>query len=286
MKEKIKLGATALVMLLLFGSIFVAGASAVQKDDKAEKIAKKIEKDLKETGKYSERDLDELIETLEKAHNVVLSDEEKKGAKEYALREIKKKIKLDKLKKKATSKTGTSGMIASIQETEYKIQATGPISTFKQIEDDIVGTNGYYKFDDAGNPYNINGGNDLYQVDVSTVYLDDPDYTNCPVGSNYWMYTMNYYDEDHPNPDLDPIYDDIRRATYGRIEDIETFYVRTSDNMICFDEIWSNDKTFAEPVGQHGIKYFSSTATIYIAVWNHALDVNDDNPSLTKVSKP
>ena len=34
MKEKIKLGATALVMLLLFGSVFIAGASAEPKGDK------------------------------------------------------------------------------------------------------------------------------------------------------------------------------------------------------------------------------------------------------------
>jgi|Deesub1362A_J573_1020465.scaffolds.fasta_scaffold03928_7 hypothetical protein len=285
----LRVGIPVLFVMLLFGSM-LGSAGAVAKDDgigKAKKIAKKIEKDLKETGKYSEKDLEKLILVLAEEHKLTLSEEEKKAAKDYVLHEIKKKIKLEKLKKNAISETTTKlEKIISENETTYKILSGEPIFTFKQIEDDITGTSGYYKFDDAGNPYNINGNNDLYRVDISTVYLDDPDYTNCPVGETYWMYTMYYYDEDHPNPDLDPLYDAIRQATYGRIEDIETFYVRTSDNMICFDEIWSNDKTFAEPVGQHGIAYFSSTSRIYVSVWNHALDVDDDNPSLDKVVKP
>jgi len=276
------------VVVLLFGSI-LGSAGAVAKDDgieKAKKIAKKIEKDLKETGKYSEKDLEKLILVLAQAHKLALSEKQKKAAKDYALHEIKKKIRLEKLKKNVISKTTTNLEKIISGVTTYKILSSEPVFTFKQIEDDITGTGGYYKFDDSGNPYNINGDNDLYRVDISTVYLDDPDYTNCPIGFTYWVYTMYYYDEDHPNPDLDPLYDAIRQATYGRIEDIETFYVRTIDNLICFDEIWSNDKTFAEPIGQHGIATFPYTSTIYIAVWNHALDVDDNNPSLDKVIKP
>lgn len=287
MKEKIKLGTTALVILLLFGSVFVAGVSAEPKDDKAENIAKKIEKDLKETGKYSEKDLDELIRTLAKAHNRTLSGEEMRGAKEYALREIKKKIRLEKLKKRAISReTVKPRKVTSESGTSFHILAAGSIFTFKQPLVDIDGGSGK---DDRGNNYNVEGHNDLYRVDVDRVPLFDGD-TSCPVTGTveyYDMYTLYYYDEDHRDPWWDAFYDDVRRATYGRIEDIETFYVRLGDNSICFDGIWSNNEAFYPFWGQHGNAIFPYTSTIYISVWNHAMDDdNYENPSLTFVSKP
>ena len=71
-------------------------------------------------------------------------------------------------------------------------------------------------------------------------------------------------------------------ARYGRIEDVETFSIYKPTNQIFFVEIWSNDKTFAYPIGQHGNANFPVQSAIYIAVWNHAMDVDDDNPSLSK----
>ena len=285
MKERIKPGATALVILLLFGSIFVAGASAVPKDNKAEKMVKKIERDLKETGKYSEKDLDEFVKVLEESLNVELSEEEKKAVKEYALREIRKKIKLEKFKGRTTTSTSFKPRkTITADSVAYEIEATiGPVYWFVQPTDDITGGSGY---DNANPPnyYNINGNNTLYNVEVDQIYLY-ADETYCTVNGLaelYLMYTMYYYDEDHPSPTWDSYYDWLRQQIYGRIEDIETFYVRVSDNSICFDGIWSNDKTFAVDIGQHGYAEFLPTNTVFIAVWNHALDVDDENDNLAK----
>lgn len=268
-----------LVLLLLFGSVFIAGASAVQKSDRAEKIAKKIEKDLKETGKYSEKDLDELTKVVEEITGRVLNDEEKSAAKDYIVAEIQKKIKLEKVERLATTSTSMKPeRIVTTDSVGYEIKtAIGPVTTFKQPNIDITGGSGT---DDGGYDYNINGGNDLYNVEITDeVYLDE----GYCLGT-FLVATMYYYDEDHPDPSLDSSYDQYRLAVYGRLEDIETFYIRPSTNTLCFDYIWSNDKTFAYPVGQHGNNVFSPTSTVYIAVWNHALDVNDDNPSLAKTS--
>lgn len=126
-----------------------------------------------------------------------------------------------------------------------------------QVYPDVYGDEGT---DDAGNSYDVNGDNDLYQVSA--------EYT-----TNYVKYTLYFYDEDHPDPTWDAIYDAWRQVWYGRIEDIESFTVQ--NNVINFDDIWDNDKTYAEWVGQHGDKTrdYTSNTKVYISnVWNHAMD--------------
>ena len=140
----------------------------------------------------------------------------------------------------------------------------GPVYRFAQPTVDITGGSG---IDDAGWFYDINGDNDLYSVIITDL------------GSKL-KYTLWYYDEDYPLPAYDPIYDYYRIIRYGRIEDKEVFYVWDSGT-IEFGGIWSNDKTFAQ-FGQHGDGSFSLQSIVYIAVWNHAMDINDDNPSLSK----
>ena len=76
------------------------------------------------------------------------------------------------------------------------------------------------------------------------------------------------------------IYDEFRKVWYGRIEDGEEFVANTNTNQLEFTDIWSNDKTFAA-AGQHEDKVFPMQAGVYINVWNHAMDINDDNPSLS-----
>lgn len=144
--------------------------------------------------------------------------------------------------------------------------ASGPVQVFIQPTVDITGGIG---IDDGWWPYAINGNNDLIQVELSE-------------STYYYTYTLTYEDEDHPNPDLDALYDLYRLINYGRIEDIETFWIYKPTNQIFFVEIWSNDKTFAYPIGQHGNANFPVRSSIYIAVWNHAMDIDDDNPSLAK----
>ncbi len=287
MRNLLKFGLPVLLAVLIVGSMFgSASAKPVKGKDNTKELANKIEKDLRETGTYSERDLDELIEVIAKTHNIALSENKKEEAKRYVLREIKKKIKLQKIKKTTISiETYKPIKVTTESGITYQIQTSGPISTFFQPIVDITGGSGY---DDHNNYYNVNGDNDLYRVDVEQVLLYQGD-TSCPVGPTaeyYTMYTLYYYDEDHRDPSWDAFYDDVRRAVYGRTEDIETFYVRWGDNLICFDEIWSNDETFYPFWGQHGTATFPYTSTIYIAVWNHAMDVDDDNPSLSKVSMP
>ncbi len=143
-----------------------------------------------------------------------------------------------------------------------------PIYYWVQVSPDVNGGSGT---DDAGNSYNVNGNNSLYKVSV--------EYT-----SNYVKYTLYFYDEDHPDPAWDAIYDAWRQAWYGRIEDIESFTIQ--DGVINFDDIWDNDKTYAEWWGQHGDKtrnYTSSTEVYVSNVWNHAMDTLDKNPSIDKV---
>lgn len=293
MKTFGKLGAL-LAVFLLAGSLVAGGVVAkpgenkgkAGKKDRVKKLAKGIEKDLKERGKYSEKDLNEFVAILAEKNNLTLSKKEKQEAKEYALREIKKKIRLENLQKRSISReTARPQKLTSESGTSFQLQVTGPISTIKQPLVDINGGSGT---DGHGNDYNVEGGNDLYSVDVGEVWLYQEE-TTCPTSALaelYTMYTLHYYDEDHRYPGWDEFYDDIRLNTYGRIEDIETFYVRKSDNTICFEGIWSNDESFYPFWGQHGDEILSSTSTIYVTVWNHAMDDDTDDNVLNFVSKP
>lgn len=142
-----------------------------------------------------------------------------------------------------------------------------PIYYWKQVTVDITGGSGY---DDAGKYYNVNGDNDLYQVQA--------EYT-----ATWVRYTLYFEDEDHPDPLTDAAYDAWRWLYYGRIEDIESFTVE--NNTINFNGIWDNDKTYAEPIGQHGNKTRSYGTTVYVSnVWNHAMDKYDNNPSMGKTT--
>lgn len=142
-----------------------------------------------------------------------------------------------------------------------------PIYYWKQVTVDINGGSGY---DDAGKYYNVNGNNDLYQVKA--------EYT-----ATWIRYTLYFKDEDHPDPITDAVYDAWRWLYYGRIEDIESFTVE--NNTINFNGIWDNDKTYAEPIGQHGNKTRSYGTTVYVSnVWNHAMDRYDNNPSMGKTT--
>ncbi len=142
-----------------------------------------------------------------------------------------------------------------------------PINHWVQVYDDIHGGQGT---DDAGLGFNINGDNDLYKL---VIYYH--------VGDRV-TYELWFRDEDHPDPGWDQWWDAQRLNQYGRIEDVESFYIE--DNVIHFDNIWSNDKTFAFPIGQHGTQTRDYTDTIYVSnVWNHAMDINDENPGLGKV---
>lgn len=263
---------TILAVLLLVGSVFAASVTAKQnkenKINRAKGFAEKIEKDLEKTGEYSEADLEEVVGLLEDLASVKMDPENRKALKSYIIEEIKKDIRIKKI-----DESSVKGRSVELKPKKVRTDvgiiyelSSGPVYRFAQPTVDITGGSG---IDDAGWFYDINGNNDLYSVIITDL------------GSKL-KYTLWYYDEDYPIPAYDPIYDYWRTILYDYgPKDKEVFYVWDSGT-IEFDGIWSNDKTFARVPGQHGDRSFSLQSIVYIAVWNHAMDVNDDNPSLSK----
>lgn len=195
-----------------------------------------------------------------------------------------KRVESDKIEK------GIEKGIETEKETENQYIANVaylPLGTYYPIHYwiqpyvDITGGSGY---DGSGKYYNINGGNGLYKIDVKNGYYLGP-YRIL----RYTQYTLHYYDEDHPNPVIDWSYDFYRSLPppigLGRIEDIETFKV--VDGIVRFENIWDEEKTFAEFYGRHGTinrNYYGYWPRIYVNVWNHALDyMIDRNPNMVKI---
>jgi len=72
-----------------------------------------------------------------------------------------------------------------------------------------------------------------------------------------------------------------REQRYSGIEDIEN---SVSNGLINFDDIWDNDKIYADRWGQHGDITRDYKIKVYVSnVWNHAMDTLDKNPSMRKV---
>jgi hypothetical protein len=224
------------------------------------------------------KNLDIIVDELENTVGVSLTEDEEEKFKHLIVREHLSKI----LQKRSGVQNATKQKVKLIligiyrdSTYTYKIFYTPlssnvpyPIYYWIQVSPDVNGGNGT---DDAGNNYNVDGNNSLYQVSV--------EYT-----SNYVKYTLYFYDEDHPDRTWDALYDTWRRIWYGRIEDIESFTIR--DGVIYFDDIWDNDKTYAEWWGQHGDKtrQYTSNTVVYVSnVWNHAMDTLDKNPSMDKI---
>jgi len=265
-----------LAVFLLVGGVF-SGAVMAQttdtlKKEKIKDIITKIENDIGKGG-YSQDESDELVGILGELSENTLNKKQKNILKGLIISDIVANIKQKRIDEKfpESNESGqkiTPVKVRSGRDTLYYIgaQSIGPINWFLQPTIDITGGVG---FDDAGWFYNINGNNDLYEVEIVRL-----DYRTI-------RYTLYFYDEDFPSDrEVDAAYDLYRLIHYGRTEDIEKFYVIGGD--IHLWGIWSNDRTFAYP-GQHGYKTQGVQSTIYIAVWNHAMAFNDDNPKLSKI---
>ncbi len=232
--------------------------------------------------KYDKR-LDIIVDKLEKIAGKSLTQKEKEKIKYLLIREYLSRIDQEQEFKhtnvhKEIVKLVPVGVYRDSKYT-YKVyyaplssSVPYPIYYWIQVYPDVYGGKGT---DDAGNSYDVNGDNDLYQVSA--------EYT-----TNYVKYTLYFKDEDHPDRTWDAIYDTWRKLPpplgYGRIEDIESFTVQ--DGIINFDDIWDNDKTYAEWWGQHGDKtrdYTDNTKVFVSNVWNHAMDTLDKNPGMCKV---
>ena len=130
---------------------------------------------------------------------------------------------------------------------------------FKQVHADISGQ------------ANFEGDNDLESVVKTTM-------SDCSV-----KYTLTFTDEDHPIPWIDSWYDDIRMDVYGRITDIETFYV--DDDQIEFIGVWSDEQTFYKLIPLHYTSEMSFQNTVYVSnTWNHMMSTEDTNPSMWKTT--
>ncbi len=87
--------------------------------------------------------------------------------------------------------------------------------------------------------------------------------------------TVVFKDEDHPNPFIDFIYDVYRYFKWGRIQDIESFYIK--DDYIFFPDDYASVTSFFETENLHTraeiplekFKEFSKRKIIYINTWNH-----------------
>ncbi len=93
-------------------------------------------------------------------------------------------------------------------------------------------------------------------------------------------YTLTFADEDHPVSYIDAGYDVYRLYEYGRIQDVEKFYV--SNGNIWFLDSGSKSQGFLSfaPIHYQVMSDFSNT--LYVSnTWNHLMDTQNTNPSHT-----
>ncbi|TYB95192.1 MAG: hypothetical protein FXF54_04810 [Kosmotoga sp.] len=97
--------------------------------------------------------------------------------------------------------------------------------------------------------------------------------------------TVVFKDEDHPCFLIDIIYDAYRYFKYGRIPDIETFFLHLNDNGtlegIEFPGVYAGNHKFTDTEDLHGSAYFSASEVefinerqiIYVNTWNHMFSI-------------
>lgn len=212
--------------------------------------------------------------TDRKKVNHTYSEDEKNGLKDLIIQEhiseMYRQKMISEIPEDAITETIKVGELSTQGFFElpvaYATHNPYPITSWKQVTVDINGGSGT---DSASNDYDINGDNDFSSLTTS--------YTSTQV-----TYTLTFDDEDHPDEFWDDFWDDWRQVRYNRTTDIESFTVTSSG--VVFDDIWSNDKTFAEFWGQHGDKTrtYSSGMSIYISnVWNHSMDTTNENSGMS-----
>ncbi|MFN4191119.1 MAG: lysoplasmalogenase [Pseudothermotoga sp.] len=87
--------------------------------------------------------------------------------------------------------------------------------------------------------------------------------------------TIVFWDEDHPNPFVDLVYDIYRFFKWGRFYDVETFFV-LKDHVL-FEDDYCDSHSYYQFEGLHNsaeipIDDFERTdngLTIYVSTWNH-----------------
>lgn len=87
--------------------------------------------------------------------------------------------------------------------------------------------------------------------------------------------TIIFWDEDHPNFFADFVYDIYRFLKWGRMYDIETFFI--SDNSVIFEDDFSNSSSYFQTKNLNNYKEIpfedfqkdGDNIVIYVSTWNH-----------------
>ncbi|MDK2886607.1 MAG: hypothetical protein PWP54_1165 [Thermosipho sp. (in: thermotogales)] len=87
--------------------------------------------------------------------------------------------------------------------------------------------------------------------------------------------TVVFWDEDHPNPFIDLVYDIYRFFKWGRFYDIETFFI--SKNSVIFEDDFSDSFSYFQTENLHNFKEIpfdefekdGNKIIIYVSTWNH-----------------
>ena len=190
------------------------------------------------------------------------TDLEKDTLKQLVIQDILKRHKIADFEKRimASDNLGVMSFDWPIQIAHASACTAPPsVNYFKQAVVDVNGQSGF------------EGGNALFEVEREAI-------TEC-----YVKYTLSFHDEDHPNPWLDDWYDQYRLDAYGRIHDIEEFYVHSGG--IYIPSAWSNGQDFFTWTPTHYGTTMSHSTTIYVSnTWNHQMDITDENPGMPKLT--
>ena len=269
-------------LLLLGTASYVTAEDKYKEDPNLKSVVKEISKDLKDyvkdESKHKQTE-DEKVEQVKEEYSTELdieiekvlasaeidynsgSEYDKDILKQLLIQEELKWQKIEEYDRKANLgkelRTQSFEFLPAAYASHNSCGTMPSVNQFKQVNVDI---NGQYGFE---------GGNQLYNVARTTL-------SDCSV-----KYTLSFLDEDHPNSWIDAAYDEIRLHTYGRIADVEVFYVQSSG--IFFDDTWSDNEDFFVWVGPHGTTTKPFSSTVYVSnTWNHNFDVVDENPSMSK----
>jgi hypothetical protein len=272
-------------------SLFQPIDNDVRKNIDANKSPKEFEDQLK---KYT-KELDAILDELQSATGKSLDKETNQKFKQLIVREhyykVRQEVELAKFNENTKdvskidvepiptdiSKDKQTNTITTTYSANLPANTYYPIHNFVQVNPDVYGGKGR---DSNINPFNVNGNNNLYQIGVENG--KNCIFTWCY--AQYTKYTLYFYDEDHPDPTIDILYDYWRQLYYGRIQDVESFVV--TNGIIDFNGIWDNNRAYAEFYGQHGgmTRSYATNSKIYVSnVWNHAMDTVDKNSDMTKV---
>lgn len=239
------------------------------------------EKYSEEIIKKYKKNLDLIIDSLEKKTEQELSSSEREDLKEIIIQDYIERISWDEFKKKLGVKDEDFKSLTRIQEDSITRTSKSVLPlplVLVQVADDVNGGAG---IDGAGIPYIVNGDNCLLDVSADTQY----------VGKD--LYECLFMDEDVPNPALDAAYDELRMRDFGTLMDRQGFFIydEITDGYrdIEFGNDYDNGCSYGTRLGQHGAHIYNDSYTtgvrIYISnVWNHAMGLDDRNSNMVKIT--